>query len=53
MSKKTMYYIAVFVGSVIFSYIPKMWGADMFSISVLLFGTLGSILGIVFVYKYL
>lgn len=53
MSKKTMYYIAIFIGSITFSYVPKIWGADLFSVSALLFGTLGSVLGIIIVYKYL
>jgi hypothetical protein len=53
MSQKQMYYIAVFVGSIVGGYIPILWGEGFFSISSLLFGTAGSIIGMILVYKYL
>lgn len=52
MPKKVIYYIAVFIGSTIGSYLPTIWGAGFLSISSLLLSTFGGILGIIIVYKY-
>lgn len=52
MSKKTLVYIAAFVGSVVGGYIPAIWGAGFLSISSLLLGGVGAILGIVIAVKY-
>ena len=52
MASKKLYYLAVFVGSIIGGYIPALWGAGFFSFSSLLFSGLGAILAIVVVYKY-
>jgi len=53
MSSKTVYYFAAFVGSIIGSYIPTLWGAGYFSFSSVFFGGVGGVLGIILVYKYL
>lgn len=53
MSRKTFYYIAAFVGSIVGGWIPTLWGADWFSISSLVFSTLFALLGIYLVYKFL
>ena len=53
MSKKTLVYIAAFIGSIIGGYIPAIWGgAGLLSISSLLLGATGAILGIVIAVKY-
>jgi len=52
MSKKTLVYIAAFVGGIIGGYIPVLWGAGFLSISSLLLSTFGGILGIVIALKY-
>ncbi len=43
--------LGMVIGSFAGSYIPSIWGAGMFSISSLVFGTLGGILGIWVGYK--
>ncbi len=52
MSKKVMYYLSIFIGSIVGGYVPTLWGADFLSISSLFFSSVGSILGIIIVYKY-
>jgi hypothetical protein len=52
MSTKTLYYIAVFIGSAIGAYIPALWGVGVFSFTSVLFSGLGAILGIVIVWKF-
>ena len=51
MSLKKIYYMAAFVGSIIGSYIPTLWGAGFLSFSSILFSGIGGILGIIIVYK--
>jgi len=51
-SKKTIVYISAFVGSLIFGYIPTLWGAGFLSLSSLIFSTIGGVLGIVIAIKY-
>ncbi|HKC04722.1 MAG TPA: hypothetical protein VKC54_02530 [Patescibacteria group bacterium] len=53
MSDKTLYYIAVFLGSVIGGYIPTLWGAGWLSISSLFFSTIGAIIGIIIIWNLL
>ncbi|MFI5241016.1 MAG: hypothetical protein ACHQUA_01130 [Microgenomates group bacterium] len=53
MSNKTFVYIGAFVGSIIGSFIPTMWGAGFLSVSSLLFSTGGALLGIYIVIKLL
>ncbi len=51
MNAKQLIWIGVFVGSTVGSYIPSLWGADLFSFSSILFGTLGAFVGIWLGYK--
>lgn len=53
MASKKNYYLLAFIGSIIGSYIPRLWGAGFLSFSSLFFGAVGGILGIIIVYKYL
>jgi uncharacterized membrane protein YeaQ/YmgE (transglycosylase-associated protein family) len=52
MSSKAVYYLAAFIGSVIGSYIPRLWGAGFLSFSSVLFSAIGAIAGIVIVWKW-
>jgi hypothetical protein len=52
MSNKTIYYLAVFIGSIIGAYIPALWGAGLLSFSSVFFSALGAIVGIVLVWKF-
>jgi uncharacterized membrane protein YeaQ/YmgE (transglycosylase-associated protein family) len=44
-------YIGLFVGSTIGGIIPELWGADMFSISSMVFSAVGAIIGIYIGFK--
>lgn len=48
---KTLVYIGLFVGSTIGGIIPELWGADMFSISSMVFSAVGAIIGIYIGFK--
>ena len=39
------------IGSTVGGFIPSLWGSNMFSLSPLIFGSLGAILGIYIGYK--
>jgi len=53
MSSKTLVYIAAFIGYPVGSYIPALWGgAGLFSISSLIFGTIGAVVAIFLVLKF-
>jgi uncharacterized membrane protein YeaQ/YmgE (transglycosylase-associated protein family) len=43
---KAFVWAGMTVGSFVGGYIPSLWGADMFSISSLLLGAVGAIIGI-------
>jgi len=47
MSSKLIVYFFLFVGSMAGAYIPKIWGAGLFSISSLIFSSIGAIIGII------
>jgi len=47
MSSKVIIYFFLFIGSIVGAYIPKIWGAGLFSVSSLIFSTIGAILGII------
>ncbi|HUC94682.1 MAG TPA: hypothetical protein VMR19_01605 [Candidatus Saccharimonadales bacterium] len=49
---KGIVYIGAFVGSILGSFIPMLWGAGFLSISSLVFSTLGALLGIYLVIKF-
>ena len=51
MNSKTFVWIGTIIGSTVGSYIPMLWGAEMFSISSLIFGSIGAILGIYIGFK--
>lgn len=46
MESKRLIWLGMFLGSTLGSYIPSLWGADMFSASSLILGAVGGIVGI-------
>ncbi len=46
MNSKKLVWLGMFVGSIIGSYIPTLWGAGLYSLSSLLFGAIGAIVGV-------
>ena len=46
MQSRPLIWIGLFVGSTIGSIIPNLWGAGMFSLSSILLGGLGGLVGI-------
>jgi uncharacterized membrane protein YeaQ/YmgE (transglycosylase-associated protein family) len=53
MFSKTFVYIGAIVGSIVGSCIPLLWGAGIFSISSLVFSTIGALIGIFLVLKFM
>lgn len=54
MNTKATYYIAAIIGGIVGSYIPALWGgAGFLSTSSLIFSTLGALIGIFLVWKFL
>lgn len=51
MSKRTLVFVGVLVGSVLGGYLPSLWGSDVFSMWSLLFSGVGAMLGIWMGYK--
>ncbi len=51
MNSKALVWIGMTVGSLIGSLIPDLWGTDMFSLSSLIFGSIGAIVGIYIGFK--
>lgn len=52
MSKKTLIWIGIFVGSTIGSYLPVLWGdAGFFSFSSIIFSTIGGLVGVYIGFK--
>jgi hypothetical protein len=47
MNRTSLVWIGMFLGSFIGGYVPSLWDAGMFSISGILFSTLGGIIGII------
>jgi uncharacterized membrane protein YeaQ/YmgE (transglycosylase-associated protein family) len=47
MSSKLIVYFFLFAGSIVGAYVPKIWGAGLFSISSLIFSSVGAIVGII------
>jgi uncharacterized membrane protein YeaQ/YmgE (transglycosylase-associated protein family) len=47
MSPKLIVYFFLFAGSIVGAYVPKIWGAGLFSISSLIFSSVGAIVGII------
>jgi uncharacterized membrane protein YeaQ/YmgE (transglycosylase-associated protein family) len=52
MPSKKIYYIAIFIGSTIGAYVPKLWGTGLISFSSLIFSTLGALIGFMIVWKH-
>ena len=48
---KSLIWLGLFIGSGIGGAIPSLWGADMLSLSSILFSTLGGLIGILAGYK--
>lgn len=46
MSRKTLIWIGIFVGSTIGGFVPMLWHAGLFSLSSVLFSTIGGVIGI-------
>ncbi len=51
MSKKTLIWIGIFVGSTIGSFIPSLWGVDLLSLSSMFWSAMGAVAGIWAGYK--
>jgi predicted MFS family arabinose efflux permease len=52
MSSKAVYYIAIFIGSTIGAYIPRLWGVGLISFSSITFSALGALAGFIIVWKW-
>jgi len=52
MEKKAIY-VGMIIGSVIGSYVPTWFGADFFSLSSIICGAVGGVLGIWLIFKFL
>lgn len=48
---KQLVWMGMLIGSMIGSYIPALWGANVFSISSIVLGGIGAIIGIWFGFK--
>ncbi len=48
METKQFVWLGALVGSVVGSYIPALWGAGVFSLSSMLLGAVGAIVGVYF-----
>jgi uncharacterized membrane protein YeaQ/YmgE (transglycosylase-associated protein family) len=51
MDSKSLIWILSLVGSYVGSLVPMLWGEDMFSVSSIITGALGGLLGIWIAYK--
>ena len=52
MSSKTLVYLGAFVGSILGSFVPALWGASLFSYASILFSGIGGLIGIFIVLKF-
>ena len=50
---KGMIYTGLIIGGFVGGFIPSLWGAGLFSFSEVIFGAIGSLLGIWVIYKIL
>lgn len=53
MSSKAVIYLAVFIGSIIGAYIPRLWGAGLISFTSVTFSGLGALVGFIITWKWL
>ena len=51
MDSKKLVWFGMFVGSTVGSYIPTLWGSDLFSFSSIIFSAIGAMLGIYICFK--
>ena len=51
MGSKKLVWIFMIIGSTIGGFIPSLWGADIFSLFPLIFGSIGAIIGIYIGFK--
>jgi len=51
MNSKAFVWVGMTIGSIIGGLIPTLWGADVFSLSPMIFGALGAIAGIYIGFK--
>lgn len=51
MSLKSKIWIGVFLGSIIGGFIPSLWGGELYSMSGIIFNTLGGVVGAVVAYE--
>ena len=51
MNSKALVWIGATIGSVVGGFIPSLWGAGIFSLAPLIFGSVGAIIGIYLGYK--
>jgi hypothetical protein len=52
MSKKTLIWVGLTVGSAIGGYLPALWGGDLISLSSVVFSAAGGIVGIWLGYRF-
>ena len=52
MPRKLAIFLGMMIGSIIGSYIPALWGADLFSVSSILLSGLGALAGVWLGYKF-
>ena len=51
MNSKSMIWVFSLIGSAVGGWIPTLWGAESFSFSSIIFGSIGAILGIFIGFK--
>lgn len=52
MTRKQLIGLGVLVGSTVGGYVPGLWGAGAFSLSSIVLGTVGALVGVWFGYTY-
>jgi hypothetical protein len=52
MSKKTLIWIGLTVGSAVGGYLPALWGGDLISFSSVILSTAGGVVGIWLGYRF-
>ncbi|MGC9603159.1 MAG: hypothetical protein ABSF47_01665 [Minisyncoccia bacterium] len=52
MSRKTLVWLGLFIGSTIGSFIPELWGSDVLSFSSIILSALGGLAGIWIGFKF-
>jgi len=52
MSPKSIIWLGMVAGSSIGGFVPSLWGADLFSIQLIIFSTIGGVVGIWLGYRF-